>query len=585
MAKKSSATTSRRALLLRRFLLIAAAVLVVLGIFGAVAFHVFQGWRARDLAGKSLENLDQANYRAAWLQMNSARNLRSDDPVVLRAAAIIESRFGMPTAMDYWQRLAERTELSDEDLETRAQAAAALGSDEQFAQAVESLEGSGQTVAAGRLRTVRGLTLGNTDRAIDEARRVVATTDDPEMKLDLARLLFRRHVDRLAAAPQDEQSLRIANEMTALVDALQGTEKGEEALGFGLAFLRPGADKQEEWIKRVMKNARAESLALLPAATVMVELGKATPQELHGTLRPVFDAAPLERRAAFVSWLTRQGVPREALTLITAQEAGESTEAFLARTEALAAMGNWPAVIEAAEAGGKAPSSLRLVTKARAEYALRQQAQSGAKSLADALRAGARERTLAVIVATGDDMGGQETVDATLIELCGDPRAADEAFRLTRDRLSRRGPSARALLESAHARAMVAAPNAVAVQDFARYVKLLAPPAENEEGEEEAQTVDPEETARAVAAAPADPAVRMTHALALVKAGRGEESFALFDDITIYFNRLPPPLQAVLAGAAAASGQRGLAVEMRGKIDVSKLTPDERRIFEDSAGL
>jgi predicted Zn-dependent protease len=132
---------------------------------------------------------------------------------------------------------------------------------------------------------------------------------------------------------------------------------------------------------------------------------------------------------------------------------------------------------------------------------------------------------------------------------------------------------------------MVAAPNAVAVQDFARYVKLLAPPAENEEGEEEAQTVDPEETARAVAAAPADPAVRMTHALALVKAGRGEESFALFDDITIYFNRLPPPLQAVLAGAAAASGQRGLAAEMRGKIDVSKLTPDERRIFEESAGL
>ena len=41
---------------------------------------------------------------------------------------------------------------------------------------------------------------------------------------------------------------------------------------------------------------------------------------------------------------------------------------------------------DVAEAGGNAPLSLRLATRARAEYALRQQAQSGSKSLADALR-------------------------------------------------------------------------------------------------------------------------------------------------------------------------------------------------------
>ena len=76
MAKKSSSTKSRRVQLLKQFLLVAAAVVVVVGLAGAAGFYVFQGWRARDMAKKGLESLEQANYRAAWLQMNSARNLR-----------------------------------------------------------------------------------------------------------------------------------------------------------------------------------------------------------------------------------------------------------------------------------------------------------------------------------------------------------------------------------------------------------------------------------------------------------------------------------------------------------------------------
>ncbi|MGA1540794.1 MAG: hypothetical protein ACO39C_10275, partial [Chthoniobacterales bacterium] len=322
-----------------RVLAVSAVVVVVLGILAAVGFHIFQGWRARDLAAKALQSFEQANYRAAWLQVNSARNLRPDDPAVLRASAIIESRFGMPTAMDYWDRFAEAGELSAEDLEERGRAAAALGDDAQFGRAVDGLDAAGNASAAGRLRTVRSLARGNMDRAIEEARRAVAATDEPAMKLDLARLLLRRHVDRLSVAPAAPESQQIANEMFAIVDALQGTEKGEEALAFGLTFLLPGQEGQERWANLAMKNANAANPALLPAATVMIDLGKAKADELHKTLRPVFDAAPLDRRAAFVAWLTRQGMPREALTLITAQEAGESVDAFLARTAALAKLG------------------------------------------------------------------------------------------------------------------------------------------------------------------------------------------------------------------------------------------------------
>ena len=559
-----------------RVLAVSAAAVVALAIAGAVAFYFFQGWRARDLAGKSLQSLEQANYRAAWLQVNSARGLRPNDPAVLRASAIIESRFGMPTAMDYWERLAEKTTLSPEDLEERGRASAALGNDAQFGRAVEALDAAGNQAVAGRLRTVRSLARGNMGGAIEEARRAVAATDDPAMRLDLARLLLRRHVDQLSVAPQAEESQRIANEMFAIVDSLQTTEKSEEALAFGLTFLLPGREGQERWANLAMQNKSAANPALLPAATVMVDLGKATPEELHGQLRPIFDAAPLAQRAALVSWLTRQGMPREALTLITAQEAGENTQAFAARTDALGKLSNWTAVIETVEAGGNVALSLRLATKARAEYALRQQAKSGANTLADALRAAANERTLTVIVTVGDEMGGQDVVDATLVELCGDPGVADEVFRITRDRLSRRGPRGQELLKEAHARALAAAPNAVSVQDYARYVKLLTPPDEDATEEEVvASKVDPQETAAAVTAAPNDPAVRATHALALLRAGRPQEALGAFGDLTVFFWRVPPGLQAVICRVLAEGGQVAMAQQAMQKVDQQLLTEQE----------
>jgi tetratricopeptide (TPR) repeat protein len=581
MAKKSSSTKSRRRQLLLRVLAISAAVLVALAIVGAVGFYFFQGWRARDLAEKALQSFEIANYRAAWLQMNSARNLRPNDAGVLRAAAIIESRFGLPSAMESWDRFAAKRDLSPEDLVERGRAAAALGNEEQFTRAVDGLDSAGDAASAGRLRTVRSLARGNMDRAIEEARRAVAATDDPALKLDLARLILRRHVDQLAAAPQAEESQRTAKEMFAIVDSLQGTAKGEEALAFGLTFLLPGQEGQERWANLAMKNADASNPALLPAATVMVDLGKAKPEELHAQLRPIFDPAPLDRRSAFVAWLTRHDMPREALSLITAQEAGENADPFLARTAALAKMDNWTAVIETVDAGGNVQQSLRLITKARAEYALRQQAQSGAKSLADALRAAVREGTLPAIVATGDEMGGQAVVDATLVELCGDPGVADEVFRMTRDRLSRRGPAAQAQLSEAHARALAAAPNAVSAQDYARYVKLLTKPDDNAtEAEIAALAVSPEETAQAVAASPNDPAVRATHALALLKAGRPEEAVAAFDDLTVFFNRVPPGQQAVICRVLAEGGQEPAAMQAAQAIDRTALTNGESRLLQ-----
>jgi len=80
----SRATQSRSRQVLLRWLAIIAVAFVLLSVTGAAGYHFFTGWRARDLAAKAKDNFEKANYRMAWLQINSARELRPEEPDVLR---------------------------------------------------------------------------------------------------------------------------------------------------------------------------------------------------------------------------------------------------------------------------------------------------------------------------------------------------------------------------------------------------------------------------------------------------------------------------------------------------------------------
>lgn len=578
MSSSDSYDVSESAARMRRILLIGLLAVVALALAGFFGFKAFTAWRARDLAAKAMENFDNANYRMALLQITSARELGQDDTEVLRNAAVIESAFGRPKGLEAWDVLAERQQLSPDELVERARAAARFGNEKEFERAAAELETAGNTTAADGLRTARSLARGNYDGAIDTARQAVAGENDPMMKLDLAKLLLRRYVDRLAQTPDHPISREVMGEMTAIIDSLQGTPAEDEALAFGLTFLRPGKEAQEKWAGRAMQNPAVDNPALLPAAAMLVELGQANAEDLHKRLRPLFDAAPLEQRAAFAAWLMRQKLPREALTLITAQEAGESTQAFLARTEALAAMGNWKAVMEASEMRGNAPQSVRLLVKARAEYGMDKAAQ-GAVSLRDALRAAVRENKVGPAITEADKLDGGAAADALLIELCGDPGFGPRVFGLARERFSLRGPAGAAALASAFERAQAAAPGATEVQDYARYLKLLAPPEEQGAGGASPYPT-PDETAAALAAEPSSSLIRATHALALLRAGQPAEAMAAFDDFTVFFNRMPAGAQAVLCAVYAANNRGAEAKVMAQAIDRSRLSDAEQALLQ-----
>lgn len=556
---------------LTRLLKYAAFSTVALALFAAVGYWFFVGWRARDLALKARDNLENANYRMAWLQATSAREMRPDETEVLRTSAIIDAAFGRKESLDAWQKLAEQQTLTTDDQEQRARAAIRFGDTAQFESAVAALEEADEKEVSSRLRATRQLSRGDLDQAIEEARRGASFSDKPQLRLDLAKLLLRRYVDELAAAPADGSPARGAfAEITAIVTSLQNDpEIGSDALAFGLTFLLPGAETQKGWADLAMARLEPGNPALLPAATVLVDNKYEPVDSLHARLRSVFDAAPVDRRAAYAAWLTRHGLPREAVTLITAQEAGESPKAFLARTEALGQMGNWDAVIATAEEGGNMAESVRLLTRARAEYALRSASGSGPKSASDALRAAALEKTLPGAIQAADGFGAETAVSDALVELSGDPSAAASAFRLARERFAASGDHAR--MELAFDRAKKAAPEELVVRDYGRYIAMI---------EDAEATPDVEGAKRDAEAAPSDPLVRVTESLALLRAGQPKEALDAFEDITVFYDRLPSGPQAVICAVLAANGQTEFTRALVKSVDVSKLMPGEKILIE-----
>jgi hypothetical protein len=551
----------------RKRLVKAILALLVLAAGGFALYQfVVRPLRAKDLAAKALANVDSGDLRMAWLQIASARQLDPRDPSVLRAAAIFEGKLGRRESLELWEQVALRASLDNDDRASRAVAAMLFGTDEQFQTSLDELEAAGEKVKAEALRISRLSTRGHLSGAIAEARRAVAGTGDPGIKLGLAKLLLRYHAVT-GEGPTPPQSVEAYQEMAAIVDELQSTAEAQNALAFGLDYLQVPDDLRRRWIEAALADVSPNNPALLPAADAAVQTGSMTARDAHAQLGPAYEKASLDQRYAYSLWLTGKDMPEEALGFITPLQAAADSIAFAARAAALAAMGNWEEVISTANSATGPPESVRVLTRARAESALGGAPRSES-SVRLGLQAAAREGRLPAAIGMTDKLdGGPAMVDDQLVELCGKPGIADLAFRMLRARWSRsKGTDS---LVPVYERARQAAPDAASVRDFGRYVELAT-----------GLLGDPAATQRAVEDQPADIDARVTRALQLLRAQKPEEANAIFDNITIFFEALPPGQQAVIAAINQARGEKESARAMRAKIDTSVLNPGERGLLQ-----
>jgi hypothetical protein len=575
MSKAERSESKRRA---RQHLLLIVVVLAVVAAVAAALYRfVFVPWRANDLARKSVASLDAGNFRMAWVQLASARQMRAEHPSVLRAAAILEGKLGRKEALDLWEEVAMRAALSNDDRAERAVAAMLHGSEEQFAAAIRELEETGDKTKAWALRIGRFTFRGDLDGAIDEGRRALADTNDPGLKLGFARLLLRRHAATEWGARTPE-GIAAFEEMAGLVDQLQGTTEAQPALAFGLDNLQAPPEFTRRWIDAALADPVPDNPALLPAAEAAVQSGFMTPLQVHEKLRAAYDAAPLERRAAYSLWLSGHGLTKQALSMVTRLEATKDPVALTAWSDAFAREGRWKTIIEIVDAATGPPESVRAMVRARAEVATGGAAKAE-NSIRLGLQAAAREGRLPAALGMADKLsGGAKLANEELLALCSYPGLADLTFRLLHARLGY--TQGTAALLPAYERARAAAPEAASVANFGRYLALF--------GETEVDPAMTTETAAAVAAEPSYISPRVTHALLLLKLGQPAQADAVFDDITVFFEQLPPSHQAVVAAVAAANGRKAEAEAMTARIDKSKLTTGEKDLLskiQPSLGL
>jgi hypothetical protein len=569
MPAKRKRIDRRRQRLLRLLAKISLVALVV-AVAAVLAYRfVVSPLRAKDLAAKALANVDSGNYRMAWLQISSARQLGPTDPSVLRAAAIFEGKLGRRESLELWEQVARQASLDNDDRASRAVAAMLFGTDEQFRASLEELEAAGENIQAEALRISRLSTRGNLSPAIAEARRASTATNDPGLKLGYAKLLLRYHAFA-GEGPTPPQSVAVFKEMAAIVDELQSTPEAQNALAFGLDYLKVPEDLRRSWIDAALADNSPDNPALLPAADAAVREGYLTADHLHAKFGPVYAQATLDHRCAYSLWLTSQGLTEEALTFITPLQAASDSVAFAARSAALAGQDDWQGVIAAANSATGPPESVRVLTRARAESALGGAPRSES-SVRLGLQAAAREGRLPAAMAMVDKLpGGPTMVDEQLVLLCGQPGTADLAFRMLRARWSRsRGTDS---LLPVYETARQAAPEAASVRDFGRYV-------ESSKG----ILGDLAATQEAIDAQPADIDARITRALQLLRHRKPDEANAVFDDLTIFFETLPPGQQAVIAAINQARGQHELARAMQAKINTSILNAGERGLLQGIA--
>ena len=541
----------------RRIVLWIPVLVLVMFVASAVGFQVLKGWRARDLAAKAVANAKAGDVQTARLQAWSARNLREQEPEVLRALAVVETAAASPDAAKLWEEMPGNVTLGGDDLEARAVAMASSGSQAKFLAALTDLEIAGLGKVAARLRTEHRLSRGDLEAAIKEARAALPT-GDAETKLMLLRLLAARYGPFLQIGAQPAgDDIAAGREMAGLVDSLLDTPQARDALVLGFTGQQLDDATARAWAAAAWREKSPANPSLLPAATQLVRLGDVSRDEMRSQLRTIYADASVDQRAALGSWFISQEDIDAALESVPATNTMQSTAAFVIRAEALEAAAKWKDLLALGESVSIAPSSLRSAAVAHAARNLGY-TRRAENSMREALRAAPREGKLLPIIAMADSMGADDIVDSEVLQLCEATRTADPAFRLARDRFERRGQFAS--LTEALQKAAAAAPKSESVADYRRFDAMLS-----------GESVDPQETAAAVAAEPTITERRITHALALLKAGRPQDALAVFDEFDVVVENLPPPQRAVAIAVIAGNGHSDVASRLAANIDRQNL--------------
>lgn len=551
----------RRTIRRWRFLLILLLLLLLggAGYGGYWAYGKILNRQAFAFVGRAMEDLKNGKTTEARMGVETALRIQPGHPHATRLLARIQAAGGEPEqALATFQKLTDERLLTLEDLKLYAGLAAQKG-ETQLATRLAKAVGTHGDPAFPHLLNASTL-LRENKPAEAEAELRAAVAADPS---DVTRGALLEFLIKTRRPGQSVQEAAVIIQDFSTRDSALGAQA--LALGLRTGYMNP--DLRGEWIEKLRNHPKVETPGRLLADSAAVAMNPGSKPQIAAELVEFVKSKPLPDRAAAAQWLTKNGEPAKALSLITLDESIPRPESFIAWLDASAAAKNWNESLAALEREENPlrPHITRLF-QGLARKQLGQAAESQAAFQAAIAQAANDPTKFAEVTAYLLGANETELFEANLAKVPAQPALAPALMATCQAHVfSRRDAvfTLRFLDALANSASLAADPSFQ--NNIAHHRLLLGKPASldflrkhSAENPDNLSTV-------------------ATLAFAELKAGRAEAAMRLFDNYgpDVDARSLPPRILCLYAVTLAANGKSDLARKIASIIPRGSLSQQE----------
>ena len=524
----------------------ALTVAVLTAVFLAGSFFparwAYGKWRVRQaqhLTDLAVKYAGEGKFGDALMSLETALWLNPGDTVALRVMAKIRKGKGdRQEAIESYQRLLDAGGLTGEDFDSYFRLAL-QGNDWGLAERLAD-RGQGQQPALNHmLKADIATRRGDIGAATLSLRRAADADTTPRNRLELAVFLANTRRTR----EDSIEAYGIFKDLHERKDAF-----GAQAIVAGIESRLVPRTEMPGWLRLLRENPQATPQMLLLADSAQIRLDPVSKHLVVAKVTARVYGGLVPERAAAMAWMLQQGEPAQAARLLSREEAARDKTTFALWLNALALAGRHEEILAALpESGNPLPAYLAQIYRARAldrtghpdeAAALYAAACSGSESHPDD-----HLHALAFL----DEDGQTALFERALAQLFADPKKAVPALRFIAAVVRSHRDAARTRRVYELASSAPAFAGDLTVRNELDHLGVLLD-----------MPVDIGAIALRSKTNPQDFSFRVTHALALLRAGEKKRAMDELDNCEpdVDIAKIPPQQQAVVAAVLAANGRK-----------------------------
>jgi tetratricopeptide (TPR) repeat protein len=524
--------------------------------------------QSRKLTAMATEYLKEGKIDEMRMGLATALKLNPENAEALRLMARLQMAQGSNAeALDAMRQLTETGQLSFADLRSYAILAAREGYPALAERLVNSASRGGNTVLRHLLRAQVNEAKNDPAGVEKELREAVAVDESGEAGMYLARFLTSRRLNA-QTAPEILEILRKTSG--------RKEQMGAEALALGISSGVVPPAEMAGWISSLRSHPKVSERGLILADEAEMRVRPETKSQVVDQLAKRLQGKPLLERLQGMALAIQVGEPQTAVSLINPTEAASYAGIFQMWLDALAVQNRWAEILDVlGREGQPLPEYQKGLYTGRALVALGKTAE-GQRAYGKALEeAFPKREEFLVAVAYLGQAGEDDLFEQGLRKALEDAEGRTEVMKAVVPAVAGRLDAARTRRIYEIAAALPGAGEDLILQNDLDYLSLVL-----------GQPVDVRVLAERSRANPRDFSFRVTHALALLRAGNAKQALQELEDCEpdVVVESLVPSQRMVVASALAAAGKTREAEYVAATILPASLSGQEAAFLMEQLG-